>query len=863
MKPLKLKMQAFGPYAGVESIDFTALENRTMFVISGKTGAGKTTIFDAISYAIYGKASGEDRNGPELRSQFSSDDLETEVSLEFSLRDKMYHIIRSPQQERQKKSGEGVRLIGAKAELYTWDESGEKKLLAAKVNEVEEKIKEIMLIDSNQFRQILMIPQGEFRKLLTSDSKDKELILQRLFHTQFYKSIEEKLKQEASELKATVETQVNARGEAIRRIQVFENDDLKSYIDAGSTNDTLILPLLHEEINSMGAVLEKLTQEADKKKSEREELLKKHVEAKAIVNQFVQLNDLKQKKESLEGRREEFLTKEQSVALAQKANLLAKQEELCHRLKQDVEEARTKQESYIKQVDIFAAKLVENERDLEHETAKEPERKAADDECYRLQMIKDDVYSYAEMNKKAETLKNGLAVKKKEKSVAEESLRSLETQLQELQLQKSEIEKAQLTFSENGRLLDKLKNGLDQVAKFERTFTRLNQLSKELEVKKGVFEKETARFDDARAYLEEIEFQWMSGQAAILASTLRSDEACPVCGSEHHPMPAHRESSEIPNEKDLKAAKSQAAKVEQEKTAAQMALFECQSQKNSAENEVQSLLDEIKLEHPNATKENYKDIKDDLSFQFTNLTQAQLKLSSLLKNLGAVNEAIESGVSKQESFGQNINQLTELINDMTVKYTQHETNLKRMTEQIPETLRSISGFEKAVEVAKALQQSLKRKLEQAQQTFLKTKENHGTEMARLEETVNLLNNRQSTLVKEREVFRGSMEAQGFETYRAYEEAKRTEAEIVRMESEIRSYREQFRSISDQFTQLNDLLTGVTAPDLEAMEMILAKLGEEVRALDERQRDLYLKKRDNVEIAEKIERLNKDMKTLEE
>ncbi|MDP4164048.1 MAG: SbcC/MukB-like Walker B domain-containing protein, partial [Bacillota bacterium] len=96
-----------------------------------------------------------------------------------------------------------------------------------------------------------------------------------------------------------------------------------------------------------------------------------------------------------------------------------------------------------------------------------------------------------------------------------------------------------------------------------------------------------------------------------------------------------------------------------------------------------------------------------------------------------------------------------------------------------------------------------------------------------------------------------------------EEAKRTEAEIVRMESEIRSYREQFRSISDQFTQLNDLLSGVTAPDLEAMETILAKLGEEVRALDERQRDLYLKKRDNVEIAEKIERLNKDMKTLEE
>src|SRR3954470_845100 len=196
MKPLKLTMQAFGPYADREVVDFNQLGNRTMFVISGKTGAGKTTIFDAISYAIYGKASGEDRNGPELRSQFATDELLTEVSLDFSLRNKVYSITRSPQQLKKKDRGDGFTTIGAKAELYMWNADGERKLLASKTNDVEEKIKEIMLIDANQFRQILMIPQGEFRKLLTSDSKDKELILQRLFHTQLYKLIEEKLKEE-------------------------------------------------------------------------------------------------------------------------------------------------------------------------------------------------------------------------------------------------------------------------------------------------------------------------------------------------------------------------------------------------------------------------------------------------------------------------------------------------------------------------------------------------------------------------------------------------------------------------------------------------------------------------------------------
>src|SRR5579875_1718393 len=204
MRPLKLTMKAFGPYAETKIIDFTALGNRTMFVISGKTGSGKTTIFDAISYAIYGKASGEDRNGPELRSQFAREDLLTEVSLDFSLRNKVYSITRSPQQLKKKEKGEGYTQVGAKAELYILDNQGEKKLLASKVNDVEEKIKEIMLMDANQFRQIIMIPQGEFRKLLTSDSKDKEQILQRLFHTQAYKLIEEKLKEEATELKSSV-----------------------------------------------------------------------------------------------------------------------------------------------------------------------------------------------------------------------------------------------------------------------------------------------------------------------------------------------------------------------------------------------------------------------------------------------------------------------------------------------------------------------------------------------------------------------------------------------------------------------------------------------------------------------------------
>ena len=258
MRPIKLEMQAFGPYAKNEVIDFTKLGNRTMFVISGKTGSGKTTIFDGISFAIYGRASGDDRVGTDLRSHFAADEMLTEVALEFSLRDQTYYIWRSPQQQRKKTRGDGFTTAGAKAELYMVDENGNRKLLAANVRDTDEKIKEIIQLDANQFRQILMIPQGDFRKLLTSDSKEKETILQRLFNTELYKVIEEKLKEEAGTLKKHVETGVAERSRVLKGLFSHGNEQLKVALTEDVPNDALIMPLLDEIAKEMLGEVERL-----------------------------------------------------------------------------------------------------------------------------------------------------------------------------------------------------------------------------------------------------------------------------------------------------------------------------------------------------------------------------------------------------------------------------------------------------------------------------------------------------------------------------------------------------------------------------------------------------------------------------
>ncbi len=190
MRPLKLMMTAFGPYANEQIIDFTELGSRNLFVITGDTGAGKTTVLDAISYALYGKASGRDRDNESLRSHFASADVLTAVELDFEIAGQHYWIRRVPKQRKAKARGLGSTDQNAEAELKTFD--GETAVIAG-VTDVTNRLIQLMGLTYDQFKQIIMIPQGEFRELLTADSKSRQDILQKIFGTEVLRRIQELL----------------------------------------------------------------------------------------------------------------------------------------------------------------------------------------------------------------------------------------------------------------------------------------------------------------------------------------------------------------------------------------------------------------------------------------------------------------------------------------------------------------------------------------------------------------------------------------------------------------------------------------------------------------------------------------------
>ena len=190
MKPIKLIMSAFGPYAGtMPAIEFSQFEEKGLFLISGDTGAGKTTIFDAICFALYGETSGRFRDTKNLRSEYAKESTETYVDFYFSHQGREYHVWRRPEYERKKQRGTGVTSIKEKAVFYS-----ENSIPIEGKTQVNEAVKELLHIDEKQFKQIAMIAQGEFLALLNARTDDRTKILRTIFQTSGYNNIEYRLK---------------------------------------------------------------------------------------------------------------------------------------------------------------------------------------------------------------------------------------------------------------------------------------------------------------------------------------------------------------------------------------------------------------------------------------------------------------------------------------------------------------------------------------------------------------------------------------------------------------------------------------------------------------------------------------------
>ena len=260
MKPLSLTLCGWGPYKEKQTVDFERLCREGLFLITGPTGAGKTTIFDGITFALYGEVSGSIREKDSLRSDFAAPETPTYVELLFNHREQVYRVVRNPKYSRPKLRGEGFTAEAEAGQIYCGGE-----LLASGSSSVTEAVQELLGMDYRQFKQISMIAQGEFQQLLTASSKERTQIFRDIFQTRLYDAIASVLTAQVKQLYVQIEEKKHRADEIASSIQV-EGEEFRALLDRKNRNYDWIVKAAQEEqerLKQLKESLEKLWQDKE------------------------------------------------------------------------------------------------------------------------------------------------------------------------------------------------------------------------------------------------------------------------------------------------------------------------------------------------------------------------------------------------------------------------------------------------------------------------------------------------------------------------------------------------------------------------------------------------------------------------
>lgn len=506
MRPLKITMSAFGPYAGEVTLDMQKLGKSGIYLITGDTGAGKTTVFDAISYALYGEASGNYRENTTLRSKYASADTPTFVELEFEYNNEIYKINRNPEYPRPNKRGEGFTKQSANAELVMPDGS-----VITKIKEVSAKVEEIIGINKNQFSQIAMIAQGDFRKLLNCETNERSKIFRKIFKTEPYHNIEIKLSSLFNELKRNREKEKSGIEQYINQLKCNENDTLSLELERAKSGDVLIedvIKLAGEIINKdmleytkTQKNIESINEEIEKINSNIKLYENQEATKKAYAKASAKLEELKTKRNECEkAYKSAEAQRERLDDLTRKINLINSKMPKYDELKSLENSINERTQSFEKSNNLLKLKqqeITSLEKEIDEKSKALEEVKGADLLAQKLTVQKEEI------NKKAEALKE------------------LKTEIDRCKTEQKNLKNAQ-SFA---------KSALDEYSALENEYNN-------------------------------IYIAFFNEQAGIIADELKDGEPCPVCGSTSHPNLA-RKSENAPSQADVESAQNLVKKAQE------------------------------------------------------------------------------------------------------------------------------------------------------------------------------------------------------------------------------------------------------------------------------------------------------------
>lgn len=774
MKPIHLTVSAFGPYSDTMTLPMQDFGSGGLFLITGDTGAGKTSIFDAICFALFGEVSGSQRGADQLRSDFAAPTADTYVKFTFSHGGSVYTIHRTPKYERPKKRGTGTVTQQPNAVLTNPDGS-----TIAGATAVTDAVQQLLGVDCRSFKQISMIAQGEFMKLLTADSQSRAKIIRNVFHTEALVSLQKRLKAEYLAWNRTCEDTRRAvlqYAEGFQFEQELETQELPELLKQAKlqdSQDARTIAQLDEQLEQWRVVhtaaieavvkAEAQQQTRDKWRAAKQQLMQLEAQLPAMQKQAERLEQARRARDLVQPKWREYQSEQaRGKQLSDQVQVQKQRLEQLEKQTAGLEQAKRQAEAQVPQLQFLQqemTRLSDAKQQAELWRAKQAQAKQARKTADTLQ---------ERHRQTAQTLQD--------ERQRIETLREQTADLHDLQMKRE-------TLRSEWKEAAQLEKQLDSAAGL---FVQLTDSQNQLDKQQRAYIKQEQMYRADEQRCRSAELYWMRGQAGILAQDLRDHMPCPVCGALEHPHPAKLQ-KEVPTEQELQTLRDtmENSRRALQKVSEQAAA--ARSRAETAERAVRQAMQEL-FNEPDTTQEQLTQARARQTAQAKQLLEQGRQISERISRMEQIDTQLQAAQQQLPDIEQAAQQAEQAYHTADRTAAAMEAEAQAVQDTLP--IQDLAGIDARLNQKQAAYDAQNQRIEQARHAWETHQRNWSSARDMYQSVLEQEQEQQKLTQKAQKIWRDAVQAAGFAGGEAYQAALLPPEELQRAEQQSQQFTQQ-------------------------------------------------------------------------